>query len=386
MTYKLSSVFSQTTIENLIQNFMDSNQLEVCLIVINLQETSKEFVNHLRIMIEEAEFPTMRQTTKLFIVLLHFPPAQFFKPCYPTLFLKGWDHCYLDVIAYSNDKGVVDIRDWFWQCCFPKQLFHLEDKLLQALLDMLPRVIPDLVSRVLFGSRPNGVFNCSMDVSNRIKILKKLLLDKRHDGITVGRVLCEKFRAYWTPNVMAEQLEKAAIFSRDRESTLSITESIQTKFNNLFKDFLVYIISRINEDYNIDILLNDKCSDAIQVLFLEILRVFPTSNLSQISLLSNNLPLLQPLVYLPNFPFFKLVFEIMEKFVEQSREEANNKLNILCEASASEDTLISLDFVFNTLEKVVTDRISKEEEVSSICFVFVLFLVCLSGNSTTYWC
>ena len=380
VTYKMSRILSQATIQDLIMNFLESNEAEVCLLVINMQEISREIVNHVRILIEEAEAISKKPLTKIFVILLHFPPAQFFQPCYPSLFLKGWDHCYLDTIAHSTVEGVVDIRDWFWQCCFPQQSSKLEkDTLLETLLCMLPQAIPILVSRVFFGSRQNGYFNCNMNGRKRTDALNQLLQKKGSDGITVDQILCEKFRAYWKPSEMVEQLEKAAVFSRNRESTLSITDSIQTSFKNRFMDFLVYIISRINENYNLDILFNPHCSVAEQELFLEILKLFPTSKLPQITILSNNLHQPKPLEYTPKFPFFKLIFEIMEKIVEQSREEANLKLDCLSDPPESSfddshESKMTADDVLKALETAVTNRITEKMEVGSR-FATLMFLV-----------
>ena len=362
VAYKISSILSQSTIQDLIRSFLDSGTAEVCLLVIDMQKITKEVVNHIRIMIEEAETLSDKQTTKVFVVLLHFSPSQMFKPCYPALFLSGWDHCYLDTIAHSTVKGMVDIRDWFWQCCFPQQSYRLEeDTLLQALTGILPQAIPVLVSRVVFGSRQHGLFNCSMTGLQRTEAVNEVLFKKRQDNVTVGRILCEKFRAYWKPSVMTEQLEKAATFSRNRESTLNITETIQTNFKNVFVDFLVYMISRINENYYLDILFD--CSEDVQNVFLEILRIFPVPKFSQITLLSNNIPQPKPQSYVPKFPFFDVIFEIMEKIVEQSREEANIKLDILNEIPP-QSCSISHNDVLVILQKIAMNRISEKMEVS----------------------
>ena len=47
---------------------------------------------------------------KLFVLLLHFPAMMFYDPCYPSLFLHGWDHYYLDAIDRSNKSTLVDTR------------------------------------------------------------------------------------------------------------------------------------------------------------------------------------------------------------------------------------------------------------------------------------
>ena len=368
---KLSSIVSQTAIQELLKGFIQSDKTNVCVIVANMQETSQQIVNHLRIMIEETE-ALAPQKQKLFVFLLHFPPAQFFKPCYPSLFLKGWDHCYLDTIAHSAVKGVIDIRDWFWQCCFQpegEQQDEEGDSLVKALINILPQAIPILSSRVFFGARNGGTFSAPMSGSRRSKFLSELLFDRE-----VGKVLCERFRSYWKPGVMAEHLDRAASFSKNRESTLNITDSIQTMFKTLFFDFLVYMISRINDRYNIDVLFERDSSPAIQFLFLDILQVFPLPALSQVSVLSANLQEPPRISHIPCFPFFTFVSGSMEKLVEKSQEEANVKVDIL-EDNKKEESFRTFGSVRSsvqydqnsimvTLQEAVCNRIREQMNVS----------------------
>ena len=325
---KLSGVLSQSFVQELLKGFARSDKTEVCLLVANMQETSKQVVNHIRIMIEEIEalYPNRK---KLYVLLLHFPPAQFFEACYPSLFLKGWDHCYLDTIAHRAVRGVVDIQDWFWHCCFPNQALDgsLEsDSLIQALKEILPQAVPILASRVYFGVKESRSFNRPMNGSQRSTALRELLFERG-----VGDVLCEKFRAYWKPSVMVEMLKRAAMFNKNSESTLNITDSIQTIFKANFFDFLVYMLSRMNENFNLDLLFDTDCTPAVHLLFIDILRVFPTPKLAQVSMLSANLPTPKPPTHPPCFPFFNLVYAAMESVVEQSRDETNVKVNILNE-------------------------------------------------------
>ena len=364
---KLSSIVSQTAVQDLITKFLSSETAEVCLFLISMQETSKEIVNHIRVMIEEAENVSTIKTTKLFIILLHFPPPQFFKRCYPSLFLKGWDHFYLDTIAHSivkdvgNDRGVVDIRDWFWQCCFPDLESPAEkDTLLEAIEYILPQSISMLASRVFFGS--NGTFNRSMNGLQRSEVLKELFFRKGKEGTTIGRIICEKFRAYWNPKLMIEQLEKAANNSIKQECTLSITEFIQTNFKSLFLDFIVYLISKINEDNNIDIIFNDDCTVTVEELFTDILRLFPTDTLPQVTLFSKNLPQPKQFPFTLKFPFSKLVYEIMEEVVEQSKEDANVGLKLLSDELSSQDYLLSREELFPTLKQAAKKRVSANME------------------------
>ena len=336
-----------------------------------MQETSRQVVNHLRIMIEEAElFSTQR--AKLFVMLLHFPPAQFFDHCYPSLFLKGWDHCYLDTVAHSAGQGVVDIQDWLWRCCFPKET-PKNDSLVLALQEILPEAIPVLYSRVFFGSNEQGSFNRPMNGSQRSKALEELLFMKG-----MGQILCEKFCSYWKPAVMTEYLERAAMFTKDHESTLNITDSIQMVFKGLFFDFLVYMLSQINDGCNIDVLFNSDCKDsdskdsdskdsditfAVHQLFVDILQAFSLPKLSQLQFLSNSLPAPTP-DHSPKFPFFKMVCEAVERIVNWSDDRTNVQLDLFQEEETeSLDSLHTRDH-YDVLQEVVEERIKKKMEVS----------------------
>lgn len=338
VVHKLSNLLSQSSVQELLMEFVSSEEAEVCVLLANMQETSCKTVNHIRVMIEEAELRTREQLCKVFVLLLHFPPAQFFQHCYPALFLKGWDHAYLDTVAHSTVKGVVDIQDWFFKCCFPAEELNPNDPdtLLQALSELLPQTISVISARVYFGNRSDGSFNSNMNATQRSNALKTLLFDRG-----LGSVLCEKFRAYWKPKVMAEYLERAATFCKQRESTLNITDSIQTQVKSLFMDFCVYMLTRINENFNLDVIYAEE-SSTIHKLFLAVFKVFPVPKLSQLNLLSNNLPTLQLPVHCPRFPFFALIYTLMEKQVELSVEAANLQLDLLTDHTHQDRPMDSL--------------------------------------------
>ena len=324
MMYKLSNLQSQSSMQDLLRDFVRSDSTEVCVLLANMQETTCKTINHIRIMIEEEELRTPDQYCKVFVLLLHFPVAQFFQHCYPTLYLEGWDHSYLDTVAQSPEEGIVDIRYWFNKCCFSDEDSKPvePDTLLQALTQVLPQAISVLSARIHFGKKKDGSFNSAMNATQRISALKTLLFEKG-----VGKVLCDKFRDYWKPNVMAEYLERAATFSKQRESTLNITDSIQTQFKALFMDFCVYMLTQANENFNLDIVYADNVSSSTYNLFIDILTIFPTPKLHLLNFLSNNLPSLKPPVHCPRFPFFSYVYKLMEEQVNCIRD-GTGKLDI----------------------------------------------------------
>ena len=379
MVCKLSNIPSQSHVLELLRSFVHSETAEVLLLVVNMQEIRQQVMNHIRIMIEEEEALLLKENKKqkLFLLLLHFPPSKFANACYPTLFLRGWDHCYLDTVAHSTATGVIDIRGWFWDCCFPPDDLPPPevDPLVLTLKEILNEAIPILASRVFFGLVRNGHFNTNMSGSKRTKILKTLLFEKG-----VGNVLCERFRSYWKPGVMSEYLEKAVAFTRSQDSTLNITDSVHTTFKSLFFDFLVYMISRINEDCNIDVLFLPSCTEGTQSLFLDIVRVFKIPKLSELKMRSAHPQLGKEASYLPQFPFFKTVSGEMERLVEDSREEANNKINIVgdLEPDGPEQSLTfrglnDQQSLIHHLKEIVVRKLKVIVEVlTALWYVYVL--------------
>ena len=336
MLQKLSSIISQSSVQELLKDFVNSKKAEVLLLVANMQDASIRTINHIRVMMEEAELRGLQHVKhfpKLFIILLHFPPALFFNHCYPTLFVRGWDHIYLDTITHKSSRGMVDIQDWFWRCCFPtvfnndsNSTIVEQNPAFAAAKYLLPHAIPVLSAQMYFGNKHDKSFNSSMNATQRGEALEKLLKDSE-----VGNILCKKFCMYWNPKVMLHYLEKAANFSMQTESSLNITDTIQTQFKTLFLNFCVYILTQANEHCNLDIIYAEEKSSAIQDLFIEIFQLFPIPKLSQLGVLSNILPTSKSLSHQSQFPFFAFVCDLMEKEVEISSESVNQTLNVLIE-------------------------------------------------------
>jgi hypothetical protein len=356
MVRKLSSLLSQSSVEELLNIFFKSDTTEVCVLLANMQATTCKTINHIRVMIEEAELKTPAQHCKLFVLLLHFPPAQF---CYPSLFLKGWDHCYLDTVAKSQLKDVVNIQDWLLTCIPAAE--PRSDTLLHVLEHILPSIVSVLSARVYFGNKDKP-FNSSMNGTQRSEALKTLLFTKG-----VDQVLCERFRAYWSPRVMVEYLERAATFSSKRESTLNITDSIQSQFKSLFTDFCVYMITEANKDFNLDTLFVDE-DPYIRKLFIGIFRILPVPELQQLNQLSNDLPSLHPFIHHPRFPFFRHVYELMEKQVDFGGEVINHQMDLMTDSVRYVNEQLSYDseIKLHNLIHAVLAGLEPQLQVSSV--------------------
>lgn len=333
---KLSSFTSFTTISELLKTFMSSSAKQVLVMTVNMQETSKDVVNHLRIMIEEAEGRATER--KLFVLLLHFPSSKLSSPSYTSLFLRGWDYIYLDVIGISSQGGaLIDIREWFKQCYTTTAFPSTRRSIATQLQSLLREAIPVISSRVYFGKNPDSSFNKPMNVTERNMMLQKLFFNKK-----IGEILCDRFHSYWQPNVMVEYLEKAAQLSQQHETSLSVIDSLQTIFKNLFFDFLVHMVYKMNQGMNIDVLFNHDSSNNVVELFLNVLRTIPIPKLSEIKMLgvsSGDMRNSDPTSAPPKFPFFFLIASDVEKLVDQSRREVNQSVDMLGEYSEPRPSL-----------------------------------------------
>ena len=121
----------------------------------------------------------------------------------------------------------------------------------------------------------------------------------------MGQCLQQLFRTLWRPPVMTDYLEKAALFTRTYESSLNITDTVQTMFKSAFTEFMIIMLIRMNEGRNLDVLFEANSSQAVQDLFIDMIRSISVPKLDQLKTLANSIPHPKPQLYQPSFPFFK---------------------------------------------------------------------------------
>lgn len=334
--FKLLNMHSHRDVDDALKGFIHSDAQEVMLIPINMKEIPTKVVNELRIMIEEAE-KELSSNNKLFVLLLHFPPSMFIDACYPALFLQGWIHYYLDTVLIDTDEGNVDIRNWFQNCCADVHIPQVRsggDTLSLFLPRILKEVIPVLPMRLSFGSLENSPFNRQMFQPDRMALLQSMLLEDS----TVGEVLITLFKDYWNQATMAKYLQKAARFTRNGESTLNMADCLQEILKSLFLDFLLYMVSKMNENLNLDVWFESASLAAVRRLFLDIVKALPVPHISELKMAYSALReqgVQSVHTYAPKFPFFAVVSQLIEKGLAESQEEVNQQLNVLDESSVS---------------------------------------------------
>ena len=281
---KVEGIQSQRSVKESLKTFLGSKKT-VMVLLTNMHEVSTKTVNHLRVIIEEEEASAIESfKPKLFVLLLHFPPAMYSTACYPSLFLEGWDHYYLDTIAHGFSLGIIDSVEWLHMSCFPieQSLSTIEDSFFLMLKHLLCHSIPHVVSRLSFGSDDSRPFNRQMNSLERSEALQKLF------NTEIGDALCHHFRSYWKPDIMTEYLHRAVKFTHAGQTTLNITDSIHSIIKSHFLDFVVYIVDRMNDNYNLDIFFSPQSTEEVKQLFLELTKCLPIpQKLSKLKILSN---------------------------------------------------------------------------------------------------
>ena len=309
---KLSSVSTQAEIHNFMENFIASHTYTVCLLIANMQYLSTNIVNHVRIILEQIEANNDSSHNKIFILLLCLTPKQFFYPPYPSLFLKEWDYYYLDTIASNSPLG---IQDWLRACL--QVGTPQTDFLLKVLDEMLPSALTTAESSIEIGRKTRKAVSCPMTIPQQSQSLRDIFVEK---GLYAA--LCQKFCSYWTPSLMLHYLQEAAHIIRSKKSMVCLAESMEHVFKKYFLDFIVYMVSKINQDGYFDILIDQQYSPIVLEPFKDILRDIPTPELPQLSQ-RRFFPV--SVRFTPTFPFFTYVRNTVDKLLEQSAEKVSNK-------------------------------------------------------------
>lgn len=327
---KFTQSITQNVFEKLLKDFISDPTLEVFLLVFSmhgLQKDMKKILNHVRIIIESEE---SRVQPKLFVLLVHFPPVMFFSACYPTLFLNGWDHYYLDSITPSTSNGGVkksiDIQDWSLQFCLPSnptdtaKLNYFTD-MLSSLLD---QDISTIESQIVVANKKETKFNARMDAYERRDLVSKLLHNPEHN---IGKLLIERFTDYWGPKTMNMYIRKAALYTYTHKSRLNLSDSIHFFVRSLFSKYLVHILSWMNINCGLEVLF-EKSEEAksLQCAFLQYLKEVPLPSLSDLelrNLKSYKQSMRNGSVYTSLMPFSFDIFGIVEEIADKCMQEAH---------------------------------------------------------------
>ena len=282
-----------------INKFLFMHNYEVMLLLVNMQDVSKETVNYLRLTIEESEFQ-MKQKKK-FVLLLHFPSENFFIHCYPSYFHDGWNFYYLDAVAPTAHKDVIDLKTCF-HYAFSNES-NCEMKSMEKVVDSLLSI-----EVAAFSAARNG------------RMLPKKLLDlltsesQTDKKQSIGDVLKLKFCKQWTPSRMMQTLQQSANSALSLDYTLNMTDAINTIIKSDFFNFMHYMLTLLTKHGVLSILSNKDSSRFMNLIGHQIESIdLPTSTTeikiqSSICIETTDIPV--------HFPFFHNVYHVVENLLK----------------------------------------------------------------------
>ena len=355
---KLESVRTLEAFTNILQEFMESSSNYLLLVIANMQNCSQRRINHVRSMIEERELSSESNIglKKHFVILLHFPPSLgHTKPCYPTLFLHGWEHIYLDSIYAGEHMDPVDVCQWMRMSCAmargpnitddsfaSKELEHFPVQLREGLVQLLPHAVNVAVSRIMFGDNKNCLLNRRMDARKRAEMLLQLLCENP----VLSEVLCEKFARAWDLKSIIDQLSMAAHCQLEQDSCLTVSDRIQSRFRTLFYNYVSLSLFQLNKEFNLEILFEPFDSNneatAVKTLFVKIFKTLPIPKLNELRLQNHTFDARQSVQCAhqsPVFPFFSLVAQEIEQALDSILMEINKEVASSFDIVSTEETM-----------------------------------------------
>ena len=228
---KVSVIHSQDSFKRKMDLFYKDNILKVLLLIIDIQESSPEMINHIRMIVDEAQ-PIDAEVTKQVVLLLHFPSSMFSSGYYPTLFLHGWKYRYIDSLAHSAESGDLDM-ELLIKNCLVKKLDDSTDPVYDyhSLLSILHHSAGN-ISPLLTAYFKSNEYITKTDI-------RHVLTDE--DTIAL---ICKRFLHYLDAGQCLQYLDNAAKAAYERESTINMKSHIEVRIkNNMFKNFLIYVIT-----------------------------------------------------------------------------------------------------------------------------------------------
>lgn len=327
---------------------------KVLMFIADMQETSKCVINHLRILIEQSENTHLQN--KLYVVLLHFPPSMLSKPCYPALFLHGWNHLYLDAIGRPIGRS-VHVKDWLDHCCFENSKLPRNAK--DALHQLLDRELkqPNSTAALLSSSvatapeSHSSSLSSASSLSDKIDILTKLLEDE-----TAACKMRDIFLTYWDAEMITDYLDKASYSIYKRESSLSMSDALVSDFHSKFLDFLGYIVTFMNAHYALDQIVDPLTPAEVSHLAKALLPyVGPYPALSQLRqpfTPTTEFKQIHPFC----FPFFMHICNHMEQIVKECRNKAR------LQVERSHNTNFE-EHLWGYLTELMNERLENNKEV-----------------------
>ena len=340
-----------------------------------MNELSKDCISHVRLLIEEKEARCKIKTNKLIYVLLHFSSNMFYTHCYPSLFLKGWQHIYFDTIGEAKADCHIDIQKWLTYCLLKRKQCSIEH--------IASHTEPYFVTKsIMITWLHNLLPNVSLSIGiQKTKDLVELLGNKTiHDcwdkllfrfGNKISNVIMKRFSYFWQQDATNKLSLQAASYSMKYHSSRTLSSTIKTTVESSFKDIVLYLLSIINHTMAIHTILKckeDSTNCAVD-LFCQILSILPIpKSIEEIRLklheFNRQCDHSRSDISSPKFPFFIYVFQSMETILNKALKLVISTVTIDDDQQNNRSDLLGLEEVTDTRAKKETDAvINKMKEI-----------------------
>ena len=127
-----------------------------------------------------------------------------------------------------------------------------------------------------------------------------------------------------------------------------------------FVSFCILMLSRANEDCNLDIIFDKDTDDFI----VDIFSIFLVTTLKQLHLHTDDMLAVEPRKHCPKFPFFRFIFNLLERQIEPSKKVANMKLDLLADESLKQPLAVTSEKRLQILTDAVLENLKSNLDVS----------------------
>ena len=291
-----------------VQHFLEIDNYDLLIIYCNSKLILKETINYTRVVIEDLEWE--KQIYKKIVFLMMFPSELFFEHFYPSHYLDGWNHYYLDSIAPAINKWSINLKD-----CFRFSLLKDESESAHLIKEIFKNLYISEIPVVCasFISLPTYDTKCK-DLNTLVQLI---LLE---ENSSIGNVLFQKFCKQWTPRKMQQILHKAANSSHTQSCKISMTNSVDMLVKFKFRDFIIYMLTYLKKSGALDALLDE----TKRVIFLQLIH----NQIENCIIPENSAQIKLDITTMQNddvessvFPFFQQIHDVIERYVRSVRKK-----------------------------------------------------------------
>jgi hypothetical protein len=341
---------------------------QTLIVTVDTHLISTERINHVRLLVEDVEkrFELAQSQggadvvrRKLFLIVLQIPGRNMYtqKPCYPAVFLNGWDFMFVDSCS-SHD--LVDVRQWQREIIKQEQgklqqgqpaneeTDKDNDKAVDAsqgltasrdwskivrkpLESYLDKALEYVLSKLTFGKVSTEIkdklpvfYRQEQSVRKRVRALREFLQDHQ----VLQQAMSKFLAGIWKGDLVEEQMQESCQQLLTDKVSLSLSETLNNIFMQVEKHFLLWFIQLIGERFNLVTLTDPEKQSAAPNEEVVALFGFKLANervpsMQELALLANaawDRREVQVVETLPRFPFFDATFDRINQIMQMSIE------------------------------------------------------------------